>query len=244
MIGWGSIQGHESRVWWSGLPLPDSAPDVESPMEFVKQEVIVADSVKPSLAERPEILLIEDDLQIRKLLRAMLTAEDRFLEAIANLQVLPRPRANPTSFSWILGLPDKDGVNVVRGTSSWSQMPILIISVTDRGTGQDRALDAGADDYVTKPFRPGEVSALIRAAPRRSTVLARRIALPYPWFSVTSLWFSRPVVLSKAQKRHLTPTQAEITILLRRFESVISLPLLVQSPLPVRTFGRKQKMTA
>src|SRR5437870_2006956 len=115
------------------------------------------------LASRPEILLIEDDPQIRKFLRAMLIAEDyRLHEATAGTEGLAQASArNPDLVLLDLGLPDRDGVDLIREIRKWSRMPILVISARNQERDKIEALDAGADDYVTKPFAPGEVSARI-----------------------------------------------------------------------------------
>src|SRR4029077_4745255 len=99
-------------------------------------------------------------------LKAMLTAEDyRFYEAVSGEDGIAQAGSrNPDLILLDLGLPDKDRMEVIRAIRGWSQIPIVVLSA--RGQEQDKikALDAGADDYVSKPFAPGEVSARIRAS--------------------------------------------------------------------------------
>ena len=135
----------------------------------------MTDPTKPAFAKRPEILLIEDDPQIRKFLRAMLTAEDyRLHESTSGEDGLAQAAArHPDLVLLDLGLPDKDGIDVIKNIRLWSQMPIVVISARTEEREKIQALDAGADDYVTKPFAPGEVSARIRAALRRAAVIER-----------------------------------------------------------------------
>ena len=91
----------------------------------------------------------------------MLVAEDyRLYEARAGKEGLAQASSrNPDLILLDLGLPDRDGIDVIRDIRRWSQIPILIISARDREEDKIEALDAGADDYVSKPFKPGEVLA-------------------------------------------------------------------------------------
>lgn len=115
------------------------------------------------------ILLIDDERAIRRLLRAALSAHGYEISEAASgeegLQVAAVQR--PDVIILDLGLPDLDGVQVVRRLREWAQTPVIILSV--RGGEEDKiaALDAGADDYLTKPFGTGELTARIRAALRR-----------------------------------------------------------------------------
>jgi two-component system KDP operon response regulator KdpE len=178
----------------------------------------VTDRAKPALAERPEILLIEDDPQIRKFLRAMLTAEDyRFREAINASEGLAQAASRKPDLVLLdLGLPDKDGVDVIREVRAWSQVPILIISARDREKDKIEALDAGADDYVMKPFAPGEVLARIRAALRRSTVLAKDMASSPLVFGSIAVDLAARQVFVNGSEVHLTPNEYKLLQVLVR----------------------------
>lgn len=115
------------------------------------------------------ILLIDDERAIRRLLRAALSAHGyEVLEAASGEEGLQLAATqHPDVIILDLGLPDLDGVQVTRRLREWTQTPIIILSV--RGSEEDKitALDAGADDYLTKPFGTGELTARIRAALRR-----------------------------------------------------------------------------
>lgn len=117
----------------------------------------------------PHILVVDDEQSIRRLLRVTLTARDFTVsEAATGREALVQAAARkPDVIILDLGLPDTDGVDVVRRLREWTPIPIIILSV--RGSENDKvaALDAGADDYLTKPFGTGELIARIRVALRR-----------------------------------------------------------------------------
>ena len=116
------------------------------------------------------ILVIDDERAIRRFLRAALSAHSyEVLEAASGEEGLQAAALHrPDVIILDLGLPDADGVSVTRRLREWTQTPIIILSV--RASEQDKiaALDAGADDYLTKPFGTGELTARIRAALRRT----------------------------------------------------------------------------
>ena len=117
------------------------------------------------------VLIIEDELPIRRFLRpAMEAAEWRLIEAEnGKAGILEASQSRPDVIILDLGLPDLDGLEVIQRIREWSQVPIVILSA--RGQEQDKvkALDAGADDYVQKPFSVSELLARIRVALRRAT---------------------------------------------------------------------------
>ena len=121
------------------------------------------------------ILVIEDELEIRRFLRVSLggqgydlaeagTAKDGVREAAAQ---------PPDAIILDLGLPDADGLEVVRQVREWSQAPIIILSARGQEREKVTALDAGADDYLTKPFSVGELTARLRALLRRAASTKR-----------------------------------------------------------------------
>lgn len=118
----------------------------------------------------PLILIIEDEAAIRRLLRASLITEQyRLIEAETADQGLKVAMSQPPDLVLLdLGLPDEDGINVVRRLREWSQVPIIILSARDQERDKVAALDAGADDYVTKPFSLGELQARLRVALRHA----------------------------------------------------------------------------
>ena len=115
------------------------------------------------------ILLIEDEPQIRRFVRAALEAEGwKVLEAETGQRgLIDAGTRRPDLLILDLGLPDMDGVEVVRDFRAWSGAPVLILSARSDETDKIDALDAGADDYLTKPFGIGELVARVRALVRR-----------------------------------------------------------------------------
>jgi len=122
-------------------------------------------------AEGPRILVIDDERAIRRFLRVSLTAHgyNVFEASTAREGLEAVTTVRPDLIVLDLGLPDLEGIDVTRQLREWSKVPILILSV--RGQDQDKiaALDAGADDYLTKPFSTGELLARIRVAMRHGT---------------------------------------------------------------------------
>jgi len=119
---------------------------------------------------KPVALVIDDEVQIRRLLRVVLESADyQVHEAETAAQGLTDAATRrPDVVLLDLGLPDSDGGNVLRRLREWSQVPVIILSVRDDEEGKVAALDAGADDYVTKPFSSAELLARLRAAQRKT----------------------------------------------------------------------------
>jgi two-component system KDP operon response regulator KdpE len=115
------------------------------------------------------ILVVEDDAGIREVLRALLeTGTYRLVEAETATRALVEARAHKPDLLLVdLGLPDGDGVEVIRKVREWSAVPIVVLSARTSEAQKIAALDAGADDYVTKPFSAPELLARVRAALRR-----------------------------------------------------------------------------
>jgi two-component system KDP operon response regulator KdpE len=120
-------------------------------------------------SNKPSILLVEDELQIRRLVRSALEAEDwQVTEAeTARRGLAEIGSRKPDIVVLDLGLPDRDGVDFIRDVRSWSDIPILVLSARALESDKIAALDAGADDYLTKPFSTGELLARVRAMRRR-----------------------------------------------------------------------------
>lgn len=153
------------------------------------------------------ILVVDDEPQIRRFLRAALvsqgyeTAEAGSVrEAIATAQAV-----KPNLAILDLGLPDGDGLTVVKSLRQWTSMPILILSVRGQEADKVAALDAGADDYLTKPFGTGELLARLRAAIRRTS----GAAVPASRFETGSLVidFDRRTVTVDGAEVRLTTTE-------------------------------------
>ncbi len=121
------------------------------------------------MSEKPTSLVIDDEIQIRRLLRIVLEEEGyRVLESETGRQGLSDVALRrPDVVLLDLGLPDMDGLVVLQRLREWSHVPVLILSVRDGPEDKVMALDAGADDYVTKPFDSTELLARLRAIQRR-----------------------------------------------------------------------------
>ena len=119
----------------------------------------------------PLILLIEDEYQIRYFLRVALTNNGyRLIETATAQEGLVQAAMHPPDLVLLdLGLPDLDGLEVIRRLREWTAVPILILSVRDDEAEKVLTLDAGADDYLTKPFGVSELLARIRVALRHAT---------------------------------------------------------------------------
>lgn len=127
-------------------------------------------SASASKKNMPVALIIDDEVSIRRLLRYALEGQDyRVLEAATGAEGLTEAATRrPDVIILDLGLPDGDGTRVLRRLREWSKVPVLILSVREEPDDKVGALDAGADDYVTKPFDPVELLARLRAIQRRA----------------------------------------------------------------------------
>ncbi len=115
------------------------------------------------------ILVVDDERSIRRFLKVSLGSQFTILEAGSGEEALSAVASeHPDLVILDLGLPDMDGLEVTRRLREWTQIPIIIVSVREREEEKIAALDAGADDYLTKPFGVGELMARLRVALRRS----------------------------------------------------------------------------
>jgi len=118
---------------------------------------------------KPLILVVEDDSPVRNLITTTLKTNDyRYLSASdGKTAILEASSHNPDIILLDLGLPDMDGVEVIQKIRSWSNLPIIVISARSEDNDKIAALDAGADDYLTKPFSVEELLARLRVTQRR-----------------------------------------------------------------------------
>ena len=118
---------------------------------------------------KPNIVIVEDDAQIRRFVRTALEAENCvvFEADTAQRGLIEAGTRKPDLLILDLGLPDRDGVELLRDLRAWSQMPVLVLSARAQEEQKIAALDAGADDYLVKPFGVGELLARVRALLRR-----------------------------------------------------------------------------
>jgi two-component system KDP operon response regulator KdpE len=166
----------------------------------------------------PVVLLIEDEPQMRRFLRAALENEAyRLVEAATAREGLAQAAGqNPDIILLDLGLPDGDGIDLTRRIREWAHMPIIVISARGQERDKVAALDAGADDYLTKPFGVGELLARMRVALRHA---ARAAGQPDdPVFTVGDLRVDlehRQVFVNEGEV-HLTPTEYKLLLALVR----------------------------
>ena len=120
-------------------------------------------------AAKPRILLVEDDLTVQNLVSTALDLHGYVVSKVCNGQaaIMDAVSHGPSLIMLDLGLPDIDGIEVITKIRSWSAVPIIVISARTEDSDKIAALDAGADDYLTKPFSTGELLARIRALTRR-----------------------------------------------------------------------------
>jgi len=161
------------------------------------------------------ILIIEDEEPIRKFLRVSLTAHGyRLVEATTGENgLLQAASAQPDLIILDLGLPDMDGVNLIRQVREWSKIPILIVSARGREQDKVTALDAGADDYLTKPFSIGELLARLRVALRHRATAGKNDS---PVFATGDLRvdLARRDVTVAGNPIHLTPNEFRLLSIL------------------------------
>ncbi|HUO58352.1 MAG TPA: response regulator [bacterium] len=178
------------------------------------------------------ILIIEDELPIRRFLKPSLQSQGfKVLEAAKGEEGLALASShNPDLILLDLGLPDLDGLEVVKRLREWATTPIIII--TARGKEQDKisGLDAGADDYLTKPFDVGELMARIRVALRHSQRVKRGgkqdPVFETPDFKVD---LSARVVTVRGKEVHLTPNEYDLlAFLIRHAGKVVTQKQILQ----------------
>lgn len=157
----------------------------------------------------PRVLVVDDEPAIRRFLHTSLTAHGyTVFEAVNGQDALAAVTAcRPDLIVLDLGLPDKDGIEVTRLVREWTQTPIIILTVQEQETAKIAALDAGADDYVTKPFGMGELLARMRATSRRAAAPTGE-----PIFSAGELTvdLARRLVTVAGREVQLTPTEYDL----------------------------------
>ena len=167
---------------------------------------------------KPLILVVEDDTPVRNLITTTLKAHDyRFLTAAnGESAVLEASSHNPDIILLDLGLPDIDGVEVIHRVRSWSNLPIIVISARSEDTDKIDALDAGADDYLTKPFSVEELLARLRVTQRRLAALQVGAANTEAVFTNGKLKvdYAAGCAFLDGQELHLTPSEYKLLCLL------------------------------
>ncbi len=166
-----------------------------------------------------QILVVEDDTSVRNLITITLKTHDyRFVStATGEGAIMETASHNPDVILLDLGLPDMDGVEVIRRIRTWSNVPIIVISARSEDMDKIDALDAGADDYLTKPFSVEELLARLR-------VTLRRLALMQGSTEQSAVFVNGDLTVDfasgcarlKGQELHLTPIEYKLLCLLAR----------------------------
>lgn len=170
------------------------------------------------MSANPVIIVIEDDPQMRRFLRTSLRSQEfQVFEAETGRRGLVEAGTRkPDLIILDLGLPDMDGVEVVRALREWTTLPIIILSARTTERHKIEALDAGADDYLTKPFSIGELLARIRVALRRSAASPRNGESDVFTSGGLRVDLHKRVVSLDGQEVHLTPIQYRLLAVLVR----------------------------
>jgi len=163
------------------------------------------------------VLVVDDEPQLRHLLRTTLTAHGfRVIEAETAARALIEAASHkPDLIILDLGLPDADGQDVVTGIRKWSSMPIVVLSARTEERQKVRALDAGADDYVTKPFSVAELLARTRAALRRA-VQSTEAESEFLQLGDVTIDLARRTASGPAGSIHFTPIEYRLLAALAR----------------------------
>src|SRR5450631_4164724 len=169
-----------------------------------------SESTKENLTR---ILIVDDELAIRRFLHTVLSSENFCLHEAENghAGLAAAAAFRPDVILLDLGLPDLDGIEVIRRIREWSQVPIIVLSVRAHENEKVAALDVGADDYLTKPFGVGELLARIRVALRSSLQQATETVFTSGGL-VVDLTCRRVTV--KGEEVQLTPTEYDLLRLL------------------------------
>ncbi len=165
------------------------------------------------MTEGPQILIVDDELQIRRFLRVSLEANgyDVHETDSGHDAIVKTAQLRPDLIILDMGLPDMDGLEVLKRLREWTKTPVIILSVRDADRDKIAALDAGADDYLTKPFSTEELLARMRVAQRHAQPQEQEAI-----FAVGNLQvdFARRLVTRGGEPVKLTPTEYALLRLL------------------------------
>ena len=161
---------------------------------------------------KPLILVVEDDAPIRNLITTTLKTQDyKYIAAATASEALQQATINaPDVMLLDLGLPDLDGIEVIRRIRSWSAMPIIVISARSEDSDKIEALDSGADDYLTKPFSVEELLARLRVTFRRILMLQNAAGGSVFTNGDLQIDFAAGCATLKGQELHLTPIEYKL----------------------------------
>lgn len=165
---------------------------------------------------KPLILVVEDDVSVRNLITTTLKSNDyRYLVATNGAEAIQEASSGQPAIVLLdLGLPDIDGVEVIRRIRSWSQIPVIVISARSEDADKIAALDAGADDYLTKPFSIAELLARLRVTQRRLATLDAKGNDAVFHNGKLTIDYAAGTALLEDEPLKLTPTEYKLLCLL------------------------------
>ena len=167
-----------------------------------------------------KILVVEDDSSVKNLIATTLKAHDyQYLVAMDGKEALLEASShNPDIMLLDLGLPDVDGIEIIKNIRSWSNMPIIVISARSEDSDKIGALDAGADDYLTKPFSVEELLARIRTTIRRMEIMLGDPDQTSSTFTNGDLFidYAAGCAFLNGEELHLTPIEYKLLMLLSK----------------------------
>ena len=172
---------------------------------------------------KPLVLLVEDESQMRTFVRLTLTSHSyRVLEVETGREALQQAAAHTPELVLLdLGLPDIDGLDVTRGLREWSVTPIIVISARGQERQKVEALDAGADDYITKPFGSAELMARIRVALRHAARTAADPLSSVVTIGQVKVDLAKRLVLVGETEVHLTPIEYKLLVVLTKHAGMV-----------------------
>lgn len=163
------------------------------------------------MEQAARILIVEDDTAIRRFVRQALEAESHQVFETDNVKrgLIEAGTRRPDLLILDLGLPDGDGVELIRDLRGWSSLPVIVLSARTDEADKIEALDAGADDYLVKPFSVGELLARVRAGLRRRDGANSSVARTVP-FGEFEIDLARRQVRHRGEHVHLTPVEYKL----------------------------------
>ena len=172
-----------------------------------------------------KILVVEDDPSVRNLMVTTLKAHDyQYIVAANGTEALLEASShNPDIVLLDLGLPDADGVDIIKNIRSWSNMPIIVVSARSEDSDKIEALDAGADDYLTKPFSVEELFARLRTTQRRISIMYSDNVQSESSFENGELKidFAAGCAYLGEEELHLTPIEYKLLCILAKNEGKV-----------------------
>ena len=168
---------------------------------------------------KPLILVVEDDAPVRNLITTTLKAHDYhyLTAATGESAILEATSHNPDVIFLDLGLPDMDGVEIIKRIRTWSNIPIIVISARSEDTDKIEALDAGADDYLTKPFSVEELLARLRVTQRRLLYMQSQAPVQSVFTNgALKIDYEAGCASLNDKELHLTPIEYKLLCLLSR----------------------------